>query len=73
MGKKIPYLFKTYETEDYLKTAGETAEWINEQEVTEAEGITWKTFPDGQPGLTGSSILSDTSFMQVLRVSDFSF
>lgn len=62
MGKKIPYLFKTYETEDYLKTARETAEWINEQEVTEAEGIIWKTFPDGQPGLTGSSILSDTSF-----------
>ena len=62
MGKKIPYLFKTYETEDYLKTAGETAEWINEQEVTGAEGIIWKTFPDGQPGLTGSSILSDTSF-----------
>ena len=62
MGKKIPYLFKTYETEHYLKTAGETAEWINEQEVTKAEGIIWKTFPDGQPGLTGSSILSDTSF-----------
>ena len=62
MGKKIPYLFKTYETEDYLKTVRETAEWINEQEVTKAEGIIWKTFPDGQPGLTGSSILSDTSF-----------
>lgn len=62
MAVKIPYLFKNYDTEDYLKAALEAADWIDQQEVEESEGITWEAFPKEQQGLSGSAFLSNTSF-----------
>ncbi len=62
MTQKIPYIFKRNTKEDYLKAAIEAAEWIDQYEVEEKEGITWRTFPEGQAGLAGSAILSNTSF-----------
>lgn len=62
MAVKIPYLFKTYSAEDYLKVAKEAANWIDQYEIKEEQGITWKTFPDGQQGLSGDTFLSNISF-----------
>lgn len=60
--KKIPYLFRAYDVEDYLKTAIEAANWIEQYEIKEESGITWKTFPDKQQGLSGDTFLSNRSF-----------
>lgn len=62
MTTRIPYLFKSYETEDYLTAAIEAAKWISQYEIQKEEGISWKSFPDHQQGLSGSAFLSDTSF-----------
>lgn len=62
MADKIPYLFKKLNTDDYLKVAIEAANWIEQQEVKENQGLTWKTFPDGREGLSGDTFLSNTSF-----------
>lgn len=62
MADKIPYLFRKFNTDDYLKAAIEAADWISDLEIKEDKGITWKAFPKGQQGLSGSVFLSNTSF-----------
>ena len=38
---EIPGIFKTTDTEDYLKAAVETAKWISAHKVTDEHGTTW--------------------------------
>ena len=39
---EIPGIFKTTDTEDYLKAAVETAKWISAHKVTDEHGTTWE-------------------------------
>lgn len=62
MASKIPYLFRKYSEDDYLKAAIDAADWISQYEIEEETGSTWRTFPQEQPGLSGETFLSNTSF-----------
>lgn len=59
---RIPYLFRKKTTADYLAVAHDTAKWLKQYEIPQDVGKTWKIFPDGQNGLSGSPFLSDRSF-----------
>lgn len=62
MAQKIPYLFRKYSDEDYLKAALDAADWISQYEIEKENGSIWQTFPAEQERLSGESFLSGTSF-----------
>lgn len=59
---RLPYLLKKHTTESYLSTALDTAKWLRQYEIPQDVGKTWKVFPDGQNGLSGSPFLTERSF-----------
>lgn len=60
--KRIPYLFKENEYSDYLNAAIESATWIQNYEVKEDYGKTWKIFPDNQDGISVGAVVGKKSF-----------
>lgn len=62
MKKMLPYLFIQNTEQNYLEAAIETAKWIEQFEVKEDIGKTWKIFPEDQNGLEGSAFLGKRTF-----------